>query len=138
MPINEFMLLTGPNVILTLKVAVIAVTLILLAGLIALARGNVRLHGRINTAFMVLTLVAVLGLELIVRILDPNLFDYFDAETKNNLRIHLFFSVPSALLLPVMYFTGRTRRRQMHIALACVFSVLWVGTFVTGVFWLPH
>jgi hypothetical protein len=37
-----------------------------------------------------------------------------------------------------MYVTGRLHVRKVHIALACVFSVLWIGTFVTGVFWLPH
>jgi len=45
-------------VILVLKVAVIAVTVLLVASLTALARGNIRLHGRINYVFFVLTLGA--------------------------------------------------------------------------------
>ena len=52
-------MLTGPNVILTLKVAVAAVTVLLLASLVALARGQYRLHGRINLVFFTLTLAAV-------------------------------------------------------------------------------
>jgi hypothetical protein len=131
-------LLTGPAVILTLKVAVAAVTVLLLASLFALARGNYRLHGRINLAFLVLTLTAVLGLELVVRVLDPQVFDYFDETTRRALRIHLMFSVPAALLLPVMYITGRGGRGALHFALALVFAVLWAGTFVTGIFFLPH
>lgn len=131
-------MLTGPNVILILKIAVCAVTLILLAALVALARGNYRLHGRINLVFMILTLGAVLGLEFLIRVYDPKLFDYFDAETRKSLFVHLWFSVPSAMMLPVMYITGRAHLRRVHIPLACVFSVLWIGTFVTGVFWLPH
>jgi hypothetical protein len=131
-------LFTGPNVILTLKIAVIAVTLILLASLWALARGNYRLHGRINLVFLILTLTAVLGLEGIVRLYNPNLFDYFDPDTRHALFVHLWFSVPSAMLLPVMYVTGRIHARRLHIALAYLFSVLWTGTFITGVFWLPH
>lgn len=131
-------MLTGPNVILVLKIAVCAVTLILLAALVALARGNYRLHGRINLIFMTLTLGAVLGLEFLIRVYDPTLFDYFDAKTRKALFVHLWFSVPSAMMLPVMYITGRLHLRSVHIPLACVFSVLWIGTFVTGVFWLPH
>jgi hypothetical protein len=129
---------TGPIVIITLKVAVIAVTVLLVASLVALFCRQYRLHGRINLAFLVLTLTAVLGLELLVRVVDPDVFNYFDEPARKALRIHLMFSVPAALLLPVMYLTGRLRRRSLHVMLAMVFGVLWTGTFVTGVFFLPH
>jgi uncharacterized membrane protein YozB (DUF420 family) len=131
-------LIDGPFVILSLKIAVAAVTALLLASLVALWRGNVRLHGRINLVFATLTLTAVIGLELLVRVIDPEVFSYFSPETTKALRVHLGFSVPSALLLPVMLYTGLKGHRNIHIALAAVFSVLWVGTFVTGVFFLPH
>jgi uncharacterized membrane protein YozB (DUF420 family) len=131
-------LLTGPQIILALKIAVVAVTLLLLASLLALWRGNYRLHGRINVAFFILTLVALLGLEVIVRLMEPTLFDYFDAETKRSLFIHLCFSLPAALLLPVMLFTGRSHRRKLHLTLAAIFGVLWLGTLITGLFFLPH
>jgi hypothetical protein len=130
--------LTGPNVILTLKIAVAAVTVLLLASLIALATGRRRLHGRINFFFFILTLTAVLGLELLIRFINPGVFDYFDDDAKWMLRLHLWFSVPSAILLPVMYFTGRTGRGRLHFALALVFAILWTGTFVTGIFFLPQ
>jgi len=130
--------LTGPNVIIALKVAVVAVTVLLLASLVALVRRNYRLHGRINLAFFVLTLAAVLGLELLIRVYDPSLFDYFDDETRQVMRVHLMFSVPSAFLLPIMYATGRTGRGRVHVALSVLFGALWTGTFVTGVFFLPH
>src|SRR5216684_2753585 len=121
-------LLTGPNVILTLKVAVCAVTLVLLTSLVALARGNYRLHGRINMVFFVLTLIALLGLELVARIIDPSLFDYFDDHTRRLLAIHLCFSLPSAAIMPVMLFTGLTHRRRWHLSLAVVFAAFWIGT----------
>jgi hypothetical protein len=130
--------LTGPNVILTLKVAVAAVTVLLIASLIALATGRRRLHGQINFYFFILTLAAVLGLELLIRFINPDVFNYFDDNARQMLRIHLCFSIPSAILLPVMYFTGRTGRRQLHLTLAMVFVILWAGTFVTGIFFLPH
>ena len=131
-------MLTGPNVILTLKVAVAAVTVLLLASLVAIATGRRRLHGRINFFFFILTLAAVLGLELLIRFVKPDVFDYFDDATRRALRLHLWFAVPAAVLLPVMYFTGRTGRGRLHFALALVFVILWAGTFVTGVFFLPH
>jgi ABC-type spermidine/putrescine transport system permease subunit II len=130
--------LTGPAVILTLKIAVATVTALLLGSLAALAFGRRRLHGRLNTAFAALTAVAVLGLELVIRFIDPRLFDYFDDASRRALTIHLCFSVPSAALLPVMLFTGSRHRTNAHVALGAVFLLLWGGTFVTGIFFLPH
>ena len=129
-------MLTGPSVILALKVAVAAVTVLLLLSLAALARGNYRLHGRINIVFFALTLTAVIGLEVLVRFIDPQVFDYFDADMRQNLRIHLCFSLPAASVLPCMLYTGLTRRRDAHLYLAGVFSMLWIGTFITGIFFL--
>jgi uncharacterized membrane protein YozB (DUF420 family) len=133
-------MLTGPNVILALKVAVGAVTLLLVAALLALARGNYRLHGRINLAFFTLTLLALLGFEIIIRIIEPSIFDYImhNDALRRSLNIHLCFSVPSALLMPAMLYTGWTHRRTVHLVLAGLFGALWIGTFVTGVFFLPH
>jgi uncharacterized membrane protein YozB (DUF420 family) len=126
-------------VILALTVAVIAVTVLLLASLVALWRGHRRLHGRINIVFFILTLAALLGLEVIARVLNPEIFkQYFEqhnAETA--LVVHLCFSIPSALLLLVMLPTGLRRYRRIHIGLGIVFLCLWAGTLVTGVFFLP-
>lgn len=130
-------MITGPLVLLILKVAVCAVSAILAMSLVALWRKNYRLHGRINLVFMILTLTAVLGLEFLIRIHDPKMFDYFDDATKRIMAVHLCFSVPAAILLPIMYFTGKTHRRGLHLTLAAVFSICWIGTFVTGVFYLP-
>jgi len=133
-------MLTGPNVILALKIAVGAVTVLLLASLLALSRGNYRLHGRINLAFFTLTLVALLGFEVVIRIIEPSIFDYImhNEELRRSLNIHLCFSVPSALLMPAMLYTGLTHRRTVHLLLAALFGTLWIGTFVTGIFFLPH
>ena len=53
----------GPQIILTLKVLVVAVTLLLLASLVALLLKRPRLHGHINTVFFVLTMATVAGFE---------------------------------------------------------------------------
>jgi hypothetical protein len=130
--------LTGPNIILILKAAVGLVTVLWIASLVALLRKRYRLHGQINLAFMILTLVAVFGLEFLIRVYDPDMFKYFDPATRRMMAIHLCFSVPAAVLLPVMYVTGRSRWRRTHYSLAAVFSVCWIGTFITGIFYLPH
>lgn len=131
--------MSGPTVIIALKVAVVAVTCLLIASLVALARGEVKLHGRINLAFFSLTLAAVLGLEVIVRFLDPSIFDYIrnHEELRRGLNVHLCFSVPALLLMPAMLYTGLTKRRWLHIGLAVLFGIAWAGTFITGVFFLP-
>ena len=47
-------------------------------------------------------------------------------------------SVPSALLLFVMLFAGLKHYRTFHITVGIVFAILWTGTFITGIFFLPH
>ena len=131
-------MLTGPNVILGLKVAVAAVTVLLLLALLALARGNYRLHGRINLTFFTLTLIALFCFEVVIRIVDPSIFDYVNenAALRQRLNVHLCFAVPSAVLMPAMLYTGLTHKRAVHLTLAVIFGLLWIGTFVTGVFYL--
>jgi len=127
-------------IILVLKIAVIAVTVLLATSFFPLSRGNTRLHGRINLVFFALTLAALVGLELIVQWLSPGLFDEYLTrhDAKGALRIHLAFSLPSAALLGIMLFTGLGHRRKLHIGMGICFLILWTGTFVTGVFFLPH
>jgi uncharacterized membrane protein YozB (DUF420 family) len=127
-------------IILILKIAVIAVTLLLMGSILAVWRGNYRLHGRINIAVFVLTLTALLGLEVIARLLNPDIFEkYFEERgAMNALYTHLCFSLPAAALLPLMLYTGLSHRRWLHVRLAGLFLALWIGTFVTGVFFLPH
>lgn len=128
--------MTGPTVILTLKVLVSTVTVLLLASLAALAAGRPRLHGRINIVFFTLTMTTVLSFEVVLSFLQPELRDYFNRLPY--MRIHLFFSISTTVLMPVMLFTGLTRRRRVHLTLGIVFGLLWLGTFITGVFFLPH
>jgi ABC-type maltose transport system permease subunit len=138
-PAKENALLTAEIVILTLKVAVIAVTLLLLASLTALAFGRYRLHGRINLVFFVLVLAALLGFELVAQVVYPGMLRNF-LENEGKLEvffIHLGFSIPSTLLLPVMLWTGLKGRGRLHVTLGVLFLAFWTGTFVTGVFYLP-
>ncbi|MCE9564094.1 MAG: DUF420 domain-containing protein [Planctomycetes bacterium] len=127
---------TGPQIILTLKVLVATVTVLLVASLIALLLKRPRLHGQINTLFFVLTMATVFGFEVLLQFVDVSAA--FNDATREALRVHLCFSIPSALLLPIMLYTGKTRRKSVHIAFGIVFGIVWAGTFVTGVFFLPH
>jgi len=126
----------GPQIILALKVLVATVTVLLVASLIALLLKRPRLHGQINTLFFALTMSTVFGFEVLLQFVDVSAT--FDDATREALRVHLCFSIPSALLLPIMLYTGKTRRKSVHIAFGIVFSIVWTGTFITGVFFLPH
>ena len=128
---------TGPEILLTLKVLVSAVTVVFAAAVVAIATGHRRLHGRLNLAFFVLTMTTVLGFELLLR-LGTDVSASFSPEAKAALRIHLVFAVPSALLLPLMLWSGATRRRRLHVPLAVVFTLLWAATVYTGLFTLPN
>jgi hypothetical protein len=129
---------TGWNVILGLKIAVLIVTAILLSSFIPLIQGNYRLHGRINMGFFALTGMSLLLLEYLAHVYDPQMFDYFDANTHSALRVHLCFALPAVVMLPLMLITGLSHRRRMHLLLAGIFAVLWIGTVFTGLFRLPH
>ena len=84
-----------------------------------------------------LTLATVVGFEGLLRA-GVDVTAGFSADERRMLRIHLVFAVPSAAVLPVMYWSGLTGRRRLHLPLAVVFSGLWAGTVVTGVFYLPR
>ena len=131
-------MLTPGVVILVLKIAVGAVTVLLAASLVALAAGKPRWHGRINTVFFTLVAVTVLGFEIVIRFVLPDLTAGFTPEQREALTIHLGFSVPATLMLPAMLFTGWRRYKSIHVVLAIVFLALWTGTVVTGLFFLPH
>ncbi|MFO0969420.1 MAG: hypothetical protein U0793_28010 [Gemmataceae bacterium] len=128
------------TLILILKIAVILVTLLLVGSLLALARGRYVLHGRINVVVVLLTLAALLGLEVIARLLYPDIFtDFLERHNATQaLWTHLAFSLPSAVLLPFMLLLGFRHKRSLHVGLGILFLVLWTGTFITGVFFLPH
>lgn len=133
-------MLTPTLVILSLKYAVGAVSVLLCFSLIALANGKVQLHGKINVVFFVLTLAALILFEIVVRMIDPLLFSglWKNAELAKSLKIHLCFAVPSAALMGIMLFTGLRKFRVLHRRVAVVFLVCWIGTFYTGIFWLPN
>ena len=127
-----------PDILIpVLKILVGTVTVLLVASLICLAKGRKDWHGRINTVFFVLTMTTVLGLELVIRFVNPDFTAGFSAEDREALTIHLCFSVPAAMVLPFMLYSGK-RHRSWHTTLAVLFSALWIGTFVTGIFYLPH
>ena len=128
---------TGPEILLTLKVLVSAVTVVFAAAVVAIATGRRRLHGRLNLAFFVLTMTTVFGFELLLR-LGTDVSATFSPEAKAALRVHLVFAVPSAVLLPAMLWSGSTRRRRLHLPLAAAFTLLWAGTVYTGLFTLPN
>jgi hypothetical protein len=131
-------MLTPAAVIVILKIAVSAVTVLLVASLLALVCRRPRLHGQINRVFFALTMSTVLLFEGIIRLVNPELTSGFSPEQREALTIHLAFAIPSAVLLPVMLYTGVRRRKRLHVTIAFGFLALWAGTFVTGVFFIPH
>ncbi len=126
---------TGPQIILTLKVLVVTVTALLALSLVALAMKKPRLHGQINTVFFALTMLTVLCFEGFLQVV--NVSELFTPEARHALHVHLYFSVPSTLLLPVMMATGKMHRRRLHIGFGLLFVTLWSGTVITGL-GLPH
>lgn len=128
---------SGSTIILSLKILVTVVTVLFVASLAALAARKVRLHGRINIAFFLLTVSTVFAFELLLRI-GTDVTSQFSPDAKKWLRIHLLFSIPATILLPIQFVCGIKGYRKAHVPLGILFTVLWLGTFVTGVIFLPH
>jgi hypothetical protein len=134
---------SGYTVVLVLKIAVALATLVLAGALAALARGNTRLHGRLNFVFFTLTAVVVLAFEAAIRLgpyLDPG-WSVTAGWTRFQLaamQVHLCFVVPLLIVLPLMLLSGIRRWRGLHLGLAVVFALLWLGMLVTGIGFLPH
>ncbi len=135
-PVKE---LNGPALILALKTAVAIASILLALSLVALKAGKVRLHGQINLVFFLAVMATLVGFEVVLRLVHPGIYDWIkeDPVLLARLRIHLCFAIPSALLLPVMLYTGFAKK-AIHIKLAVLFGILWIGTAVTGIFGLPH
>lgn len=128
---------SGPTLILVLKVAVSAVTVLLVAALVALARGNYRLHGRLNLTFFVLTVSTVLAFETLLQ-LGADVKSHMNEFERKTLNVHLCFAGPLPLVMGLMLYTGLRHQRRAHLFLSVIFAILWIGTFITGVFFLPH
>ena len=124
-------MMNGPTIILTLKVLVSIVSVLYALALIALIRGQTRLHGRLNTAFFVLTLVTVVAFEVLLR-LGTDLTSTFSPEAQQALWVHLRFSIPATICLPFMFVSGWFRWRRLHVPLGVLFTLLWLGTLITG------
>ncbi len=133
-------ILTGPNVILGLKSAVSLVTVLLACAIWAAWRKKYRLHGRINMAFFALTVTTLIVFEVVIRLINPEIYDYIkaDAHLYSRLKIHLGFSIPAAIMMPLMLWSGLKRRKKLHRSAAVFFLIVWIMTFLTGVFFLPH
>src|SRR5262245_20166278 len=116
------MMPSGPTIILGLKIAVIAVTLLLLGALIAVWRGNYRLHGRLNIAFFVLTLAAVAVFETLLW-LGADVKSHMNSAERLALRIHLCFAVPLPFVMAVMLYTGLKHHRWLHLRMAILFAI---------------
>ncbi len=131
-------MLTGPQVIIILKIAVGLVTVLLVASAVALALRKPRLHGRINTLMTTLTLVTVLGFEVLIRIVGIPITEGWDEHARFALNVHLCFVIPLVPILLWMLISGWKRRIRMHLMVSVVFIILWIGMFVSGMFYLPH
>ena len=131
---------TPGNVILVLKILVAAVTVLVIVSLVALALGKKKLHGRMNIIMFVLTMLTLVGFEVIIKIVSPGMIrNYFtENDQMQILYIHLCFAIPAALFLLVQFFTGILKRYKIHRITGILFLIFWTGTFITGIFFLPH
>ena len=97
-----------------------------------------RRNNRRRTIFTLTSRRFLTSRVVIAGLIRPDLTAGFTAEQHEALRIHLGFAIPAAIMLPAMLLTGKRELKTLHKFLGAIFLVLWIGTFVTGVFFLPH
>lgn len=127
---------TPGNVILGLKIGVSAVTVLLIASGTAIALGRVRLHGRINIVFFILTTLTVVGFEFIIRFVNPQLTDSFSRGSKTG-PAHSPVVFGALRHHAAIHALDNTKSPQTPRPTGHSLCMLWTGTFITGVFFLP-
>ena len=104
-------------------------TLALIFSIFQAKNGAIKLHRKINTVVVSITLIGVAILSLTVALG----WDYQSLTTPQRMKIHRCFSCPLALLLPLVVYFGWTEQRQLHLRTVYITVVFWLGTLITGI-----
>ena len=124
-----------------LQIAVSLMTPLLIFGIVQAAKGNVKLHKRINGGIVLVVMIAVVG--LVVSTFGFG-FDYSSisteealinigpAEMKTRLIIHRSFSNLLFVTLLITTFSGAVKKYGLHRKMGKLTLFFWFGTLISA------
>ncbi len=124
-----------------LQIAVSLMTPILLFGIVQAAKGNIKLHKRINGGIVLVVMLAVLGLVVSSQMLgfdyssistDEAMINLGPAEMKTRLIIHRTFSNLLFITLLMTTFSGAVKKYKLHKQMGKLTLFFWFGTLISA------
>jgi uncharacterized membrane protein YozB (DUF420 family) len=124
-----------------LQIAVSLMTPLLLFGIVQAAKGNIKLHKRINGGIVLVVLIAVIGLVLSSQVFgfdynsistDEAMINLGPAEMKTRLIIHRTFSNLLFITLLVTTFSGAVKKYKLHKTMGKLSLFFWFGTLISA------
>ena len=124
-----------------LQIAVTLLTPVLFFGIYQAAKGNLKLHKRINGAILVIVMIAVIGLVLSSQVFG---FDYNSLSTEHSLLdigpekmssrlfIHRIFSNLLFIGLLVTTIAGSLNKRKLHRSMGKLTIFFWMATLISA------
>ena len=124
-----------------LQIAVSLMTPLLFFGIMQAAKGNLKLHKRINGGIIVVVLIAVIGLVLTSQVFG---FDYNSistqeaiinigpSEMRTRLIIHRCFSNLLFISLMITTFSGAVKKYKLHRKMGKLTVFFWLGTLISA------
>ena len=126
-----------------LQFAVLIMTPLLFYGIMQAAKGNIKLHKRINGGIMAVVMVAVIGLVLSTAVfgfdyktISPNqaLLNIGPEKMSTRLIIHRIFSNLLFISLIVTTFSGTIKKYKLHRSVGKLTLFFWMGTLISAWF----
>jgi uncharacterized membrane protein YozB (DUF420 family) len=126
-----------------LQFAVLIMTPLLFYGIVQAAKGNIKLHKKINGSIFVVVMIAVVGLVLSTAVFgfdyktistDQALINIGPEKMSTRLIIHRIFSNFLFISLLITTFSGTVKKYKLHRSVGKLTLFFWMGTLISAWF----
>lgn len=123
-----------------LQYSVLALTLVIIFGIIQAKKGNISLHKKINLGVLGITGIAVVGLVVTIIMgwdygqmkIEDSLLNIGPESMKSRIMIHRCFSTPLFFSLIYTAYTGVKNNAKAHKKSIPITALFWLGTLITA------
>ena len=123
-----------------LQYSVLALTLVIIFGIIQAKKGNISLHKKINLGVLGITGIAVVGLVVTIIMgwdysqmkIENSLLNIGPESMKSRIMIHRCFSTPLFFSLIYTAYTGVKNNAKVHKKSIPITALFWLGTLITA------
>ncbi|MCM8541748.1 MAG: DUF420 domain-containing protein [Lentisphaeraceae bacterium] len=123
-----------------LQFSVLALTFVIIFGIIQAKNGNLSLHKKINAGVLGVTAIAVIGLVVTLLMgwdysqmkIEDALINIGPENMKTRIMIHRAFSTPLFFSLIYTAYTGVKNMGKAHKKSIPITALFWLGTLITA------